>query len=165
MPSLFDSLKIGELQLPNRVIMAPLTRLYGRRRQTDESVGEPGAAARRQLRAGCYRPGSVMSAPFAMFALDEPVDARTPPAYGLANQVVPLSELRPRPHRAAETLAKRPAGAINHTKALMHEIDRTLGQMNRERASFVERLRSAEAREAFEAFAERRQPNFSKVAG
>jgi 2,4-dienoyl-CoA reductase-like NADH-dependent reductase (Old Yellow Enzyme family) len=27
MPSLFDSLTIGELQLPNRVMMAPLTRL------------------------------------------------------------------------------------------------------------------------------------------
>jgi hypothetical protein len=47
----------------------------------------------------------------------------------------------------------------------MREIERMVGQMNRERASFVERLQSAEAREAFAAFAERRQPNFSRVAG
>ncbi|HXS12614.1 MAG TPA: alkene reductase [Acidobacteriaceae bacterium] len=29
MPSLFDSLKVGELVLPNRIVMAPLTRLRG----------------------------------------------------------------------------------------------------------------------------------------
>jgi enoyl-CoA hydratase/carnithine racemase len=102
---------------------------------------------------------------FAMFALGEPIDAQTARTYGLANEVVPLSDLRPRAHRAAETLAKRPAGAISHTKGLMREIERMVGQMNRERASFVERLQSAEAREAFAAFAERRQPNFSRVAG
>jgi enoyl-CoA hydratase/carnithine racemase len=102
---------------------------------------------------------------FAMFALGEPVDAPTALAYGLANAVVPLGELHARARRAAETVAKRPAGAVSHTKALMREIDRMVAQMNRERTSFLERFQSAEAREAFEAFAERRQPDFSKVAG
>jgi enoyl-CoA hydratase/carnithine racemase len=37
--------------------------------------------------------------------------------------------------------------------------------MDREGAIFQERLKSAEAREAFAAFAERRQPDFSKVTG
>ncbi len=38
-------------------------------------------------------------------------------------------------------------------------------QMAREGKIFQERLMSAEAREAFAAFAERRQPDFSKISG
>ncbi|HEV2160551.1 hypothetical protein [Bradyrhizobium sp.] len=38
-------------------------------------------------------------------------------------------------------------------------------QLERELTMFSERLLSAEAKEAFQAFAERRKPDFSKVGG
>jgi enoyl-CoA hydratase/carnithine racemase len=102
---------------------------------------------------------------YAMFALGEPVEAETAVSIGLANAVVPLDELRARARKAAEALAKRPFGSLLHTKALMRDTARINAQMTREGDIFQERLKSAEAREAFAAFAERRQPDFSKIAG
>lgn len=99
-----------------------------------------------------------------MFALGEPLDAATALACGLANAVVPVADLRARARAAAEALTKRPAGSLNHTKALMRDMDKIAAQINRESALFRERLQG-EAREAFAAFAERRKPDFSKVAG
>jgi len=78
---------------------------------------------------------------------------------------VPAQELRATARQAAEALTKRPAGSLNQTKALMRDIDRIAAQINREGALFRERLQTGEAREAFAAFAERRKPDFSKVAG
>jgi enoyl-CoA hydratase/carnithine racemase len=100
---------------------------------------------------------------YAMFALGEPVDAATAVAWGLANAVVPASELRGRARAAAEALTQRPAGSLAHTKALMREFEKIAAQIDREGEIFAERLGTAEAREAFTAFAERRKPDFSKV--
>jgi 1,4-dihydroxy-2-naphthoyl-CoA synthase len=47
----------------------------------------------------------------------------------------------------------------------MHDMDKIAAQINRASALFRERLQTGEAREAFAAFAERRKPDFSKVAG
>ena len=102
---------------------------------------------------------------YAMFALGEPLDAATALACGLANAVVPAQELRARARQAAEALTKRPAGSLNQTKALMRDMDKIAAQISREGALFRERLQTGEAREAFAAFAERRKPDFSKVAG
>ncbi|MBR0795722.1 enoyl-CoA hydratase/isomerase family protein [Bradyrhizobium jicamae] len=102
---------------------------------------------------------------YAMFALGEPVEAETAVSIGLANAVVPPDALRARARAAAEALAKRPLGSLQHTKLLMRDTARISAQMAREGEIFQERLMSAEAREAFAAFAERRQPDFSKVAG
>jgi enoyl-CoA hydratase/carnithine racemase len=102
---------------------------------------------------------------YAMFALGEPLDAATALACGLANAVVPAAELRARARAAAEALTKRPAGSLNQTKALMRDMDKIAAQISREGALFRERLQTGEAREAFAAFAERRKPDFSKVAG
>jgi len=102
---------------------------------------------------------------FAMFALGEVIDASTAVAIGLANAAVPPAELRARARAAAETLAKRPLGALAQTKMLMRNADVIRAQMDREGTIFQERLRSAEAREAFAAFAERRPPDFSRVTG
>ncbi len=102
---------------------------------------------------------------YAMFALGEPLDAPTALACGLANAVVPAVELRAKARAAAEALTKRPAGSLNHTKALMRDMDKIAAQIAREGALFRERLQTSEAREAFAAFAERRKPDFSKVAG
>jgi 1,4-dihydroxy-2-naphthoyl-CoA synthase len=48
---------------------------------------------------------------------------------------------------------------------LMRDMDRIAAQIGREGALFRERLQTGEAREAFEAFAERRKPDFSRFAG
>lgn len=100
---------------------------------------------------------------YAMFALGEPLDAATALACGLANAVVPAAELRSKARAAAEALTKRPAGSLSHTKALMRDMERISAQMSRESTLFSERLQTAEAREAFAAFAERRKPDFSKL--
>jgi len=47
----------------------------------------------------------------------------------------------------------------------MRDMDKIAAQIAREGALFRERLQTGEAREAFAAFAERRKPDFSKVAG
>jgi 1,4-dihydroxy-2-naphthoyl-CoA synthase len=77
---------------------------------------------------------------------------------------MPVAELRARARAAAEALTKRPAGSLSHTKALMRDMDKIAAQISREGELFRERLQTGEAREAFAAFAERRKPDFSKVA-
>ncbi|NEX93157.1 enoyl-CoA hydratase, partial [Caulobacter sp. 17J65-9] len=63
----------------------------------------------------------------------------------------------------AAALAARPGGALSATKRLMRDGEAIWAHMQSEGAVFGERLMSAEAREAFTAFAERRAPDFSKV--
>jgi enoyl-CoA hydratase/carnithine racemase len=101
---------------------------------------------------------------YAMFALGEPMEAAAALACGLANAVVPQGELRKRAHDAATTLTKRPAGALSLTKKLMREHRRIATQIAEESLLFKERLTTPEAREAFAAFAERRPPDFTKIA-
>ena len=101
---------------------------------------------------------------FAMFALGEAVSAADALSLGLVNRVLPKDQVLPVAREAARTLATRPLGAIVATKRLMRDKERILGRMAEEGAVFAERLRTKEAREAFSAFAERRQPDFTKVA-
>ncbi|HET9989035.1 MAG TPA: enoyl-CoA hydratase-related protein [Kofleriaceae bacterium] len=93
---------------------------------------------------------------FAMFALGEPVAAQEALSWGLANKVVPLAELVPTAEAFAARLAAKPAGALVATKQLMRDTAAVAAQMDLETEQFVERLKSAEAREAFMAFAARR---------
>jgi 1,4-dihydroxy-2-naphthoyl-CoA synthase len=46
----------------------------------------------------------------------------------------------------------------------MRDKQRILGRMAEEGTVFAQRLQTNEAREAFNAFAERRQPDFTKLA-
>ena len=101
---------------------------------------------------------------YAMFALGEPMEAAAALACGIANAVVPQGELRKRAHDAAMTLTKRPAGALSLTKKLMRDHQRIATQIAEEAQLFKDRLKTPEAREAFAAFAERRPPDFTKVA-
>ena len=101
---------------------------------------------------------------YQMFALGEPIDATTALASGLANAVVPATELRQKAMAAAVTLTKRPAGALSATKKLMRDFERIAARIVDESELFKERLRTPEAREAFAAFAERRQPDFTKLS-
>jgi enoyl-CoA hydratase/carnithine racemase len=100
---------------------------------------------------------------YAMFALGEAVSGETAVAWGLANACVPLADLRAKARAAADQLAKRPLGALTATKSLMRDAETISALMDREGELFGQRLQTAEAREAFMAFAERRAPDFSKV--
>jgi enoyl-CoA hydratase/carnithine racemase len=100
---------------------------------------------------------------YAMFALGEALDGATAVAWGVANACVPLDELRAKAQAAAAQLAKRPLGALTVTKSLMRDAEAISALMDKEGELFAARLQTAEAREAFMAFAERRAPDFSKV--
>ena len=102
---------------------------------------------------------------FAMFALGEPVDGRTAAQLGIANSALPASEVRAKALAAARTLAAKPSGALQATKALMRESERIATIIARETEIFSARLQTAEAAEAFRAFAERRPPDFTKISG
>ena len=101
---------------------------------------------------------------FAMFALGEVVSAADALLLGLANKVLPKDQVLPAAREAAHTLATWPLGAIVATKRLMRDKQRILGRMTEEGVVFAERLQTDEAREAFNAFAERRKPDFTKLA-
>ena len=101
---------------------------------------------------------------FEMFALGEAVDARSALAWGLVNRVVPLDKLDSEARALATRLAKQPTGAVSATKRLMRNPEMLMAQMQAETEQFVARLQTIEAREAFTAFAERRLPDFLKLA-
>lgn len=99
---------------------------------------------------------------FSMLALGEAIDADTALATGLANKVVPGDRLYETVSEAAARIAAMPPGAIQATKALMRDTAALDATILAEARQFQERLQSAEAREAFTAFMEKRAPDFSK---
>ncbi|MGF6904176.1 enoyl-CoA hydratase [Paraburkholderia sp. GAS348] len=101
---------------------------------------------------------------FEMFALGDPLPAETAVAWGIANKVVPAEQLRAEARRVADKMASKPSGSLTATKRLMRDAGRLLAQMDREDTTFEERLKSAEAKEAFDAFAQKRKPDFTKIA-
>ncbi len=98
---------------------------------------------------------------FAMFALGQSGSAQDALGWGLANEVVARADLLPRAQTVAQRLAAQPLGALIATKRLMRNQQMLTAQMNAELASFAERLKTDEAREAFAAFVERRPPAFN----
>jgi enoyl-CoA hydratase/carnithine racemase len=101
---------------------------------------------------------------YEMFVLGEPVDAKTALALGIANRVVPLDKLHAEAAAIARRLAKLPVGSLAATKRLMRNPAVLMVQIGAESELFFERLKTEEAREALTAFAERRQPDFTKFA-
>jgi enoyl-CoA hydratase/carnithine racemase len=94
---------------------------------------------------------------FAMFALGEPIDGRTAAAWGLANAAVPAAELRARARASADAIAARPPVAVAITKRLMRNTEAIEARIAEEGRHFTAQLLSAEAREAFAAFRNRRR--------
>jgi enoyl-CoA hydratase/carnithine racemase len=101
---------------------------------------------------------------YEMFAFGETVDAKTALQFGIANRVVPLERLHAEAATIAHRLARLPAGSLAATKRLMRNPEVLTAQIAAESECFAERLTTAEAREAFTAFAERRPPDFAKLA-
>ncbi|WP_433705898.1 enoyl-CoA hydratase [Paraburkholderia sacchari] len=100
---------------------------------------------------------------FEMFALGEPVTADAAVAWGIANKTTRAADLRAEARRVAAKIAAKPIGSLTAMKRLMRDAERLVTQMESERTIFVERLASAEAKEAFMAFAQKRQPDFTKA--
>lgn len=101
---------------------------------------------------------------FEMFALGDPVPADLAVAWGIANKAVPPKELRAQARHVAEKIATKPQGSLTAMKRLMRDAEKLVAQMDCESTTFIERLASAEAKEAFMAFAQKRQPDFTKIA-
>lgn len=100
---------------------------------------------------------------FAMFALGEHLTGKQAAELGVANAAVQAGDVLGAARAAAAQLAKRPLGAVMATKKLMRDSETILTQLRTEGAVFGERLKSAEAMEAFMAFREKRAPDFSKL--
>lgn len=98
--------------------------------------------------------------------LGEPVDGETAVRLGLANRLVAPEQIEETARAAARALAEKPPAAVRITKRLLKS-DRAAVEaaLKREGEEFVGRLQSAEAREAFAAFLEKRKPDFSSRAG
>ncbi len=95
--------------------------------------------------------------------LGEPMTAQEAVAMGLANTVLPASDVVAHARRVAERFNTLPPAAVRETKKLMRASG---GQTLRETIDielriFGERLRGPEAKEAVEAFMQKRKADFS----
>lgn len=83
---------------------------------------------------------------------------------GIANAVLPAAEVLPHARRMAERFNALPPSAVRQTKRLMKRwsSDTVLQAVGVEGEQFGAALRSPEAREAFQAFFEKRKPDFSR---
>ncbi|MEQ8980627.1 MAG: enoyl-CoA hydratase [Deltaproteobacteria bacterium] len=93
----------------------------------------------------------------------EPFDAETAQRAGLVNRIVAPGEVVAVATERAQALAKKPIGALMDAKRLLlaGQRDATEGALRREGEIFTSRLTSPEAMEAFTAFFERRDPDFT----
>jgi enoyl-CoA hydratase/carnithine racemase len=91
-----------------------------------------------------------------LILLGEPFTAARAAELGLVTRVVPDRDL----------LAAKPSGALQASKRLIKRA--SIGQLREavkiENQEFIERLPSAEAKEALSAFLEKRPPNFTNIA-
>ena len=83
---------------------------------------------------------------------------------GIANAVLPAGEVAAHARRMAERFNALPPGAVREAKRLMRapQREQVLQVIQAEGALFAQRLRSPEAMEAFQAFFQKRKPDFSK---
>jgi enoyl-CoA hydratase/carnithine racemase len=99
---------------------------------------------------------------FEMFVLGEAVNAQQAVSWGIANRAVPAADLHRVARAAAIAIATRAPAAVAATKALMRDEAAMLKRMGEEGGHFARQLKTAEFKEAFAAFAERRPADFSK---
>ena len=85
---------------------------------------------------------------------------------GLANAVLPAGEVVNHARRIAERFNNLPPGAVREAKQLLRGPQReaVLTTIGAEGRLFAARLRSPEAMEAFQAFFQKRKPDFSKFS-
>jgi enoyl-CoA hydratase/carnithine racemase len=96
--------------------------------------------------------------------LGEPFTPEQAVDCGLANAVLPAGEVVNHARRIAERFNQLPPGAVREAKGLLRGPQReaVLQAIRAEGELFGKRLRSPEAMEAFQAFFQKRKPDFSK---
>ena len=116
-------------------------------------VPEFGSSLLLPLRFGYLRAAELI-------LLGQPFGALRAAELGLVTSVVPDEKLLAKATETAQTLAEKPAGALQASKRLMKEAFREqLEQAVKfENEVFAERVRSDEAKEAFSAFLAKRKP-------
>jgi enoyl-CoA hydratase/carnithine racemase len=99
-----------------------------------------------------------------LLLLGEPFNGERAVELGFANAVLPAGEVVNHARRMAERFNALPPGAVRESKALMRRGQHALvrEQIGAEARIFGQRLRSPEATEAFQAFFQKRRPDFSK---
>ena len=99
-----------------------------------------------------------------LLLLGQPFTAEKAREVGIVTDVVPEAELLPRALKVALQIAELPPESIRLTKRLMKSAhaNAVRGQVDEEGRVFVERLASPEAKEAMNAFLEKRKPDFSR---
>ena len=96
--------------------------------------------------------------------LGEPFTGADAVECGLANAVLPAGEVVNHARRIAERFNALPPGAVRGAKQLLRapQTEAVLKTIRSEGELFAQRLRSPEAKEAFQAFFQKRKPDFSK---
>jgi enoyl-CoA hydratase/carnithine racemase len=109
------------------------------------------------------RSGHIRAA--ELILLGQPFDAKVAAEIGLVTRVVPDDKLLATATETSEKLAAKPPGALQACKRLMkHSQREQIAQAIKvENEEFASRVRSAEAKEAFTAFIEKRRPDFTKA--
>ena len=99
-----------------------------------------------------------------LLLLGQPFTAEKAREVGIVTDVVPEAELLQRALKTATQLAELPPESIRLTKRLMKSAhaESVKQQIAEEGRVFVERLSSPEAKEAMNAFVEKRKPDFSR---
>ncbi len=100
-----------------------------------------------------------------LIMLGLPFDARRAQELGLVTQVVPDESVLPVANETARKLAAKPASALQTAKRLLKRSfrEQVKAAMNAENEAFSIQIRSDEAKEAFNAFLEKRHPDFKKA--
>jgi enoyl-CoA hydratase/carnithine racemase len=105
--------------------------------------------------------GHIRAAELLLLGLS--FDARRAADLGLVTRVVPDPELLATANETARRLAEKPILALRACKRLMKQSSREQIEqaIRAENQEFASRVRSAEAKEAFSAFMEKRPPHFT----
>lgn len=101
-----------------------------------------------------------------LLLLGDPFTGAQAVEYGIANAVLPAAEVVNHARRVAERFNTLAPGAVRDSKRLITERERDtlMAAIKEEAAIFGARLRSPEAQEAFQAFFQKRAPDFSKFS-
>jgi enoyl-CoA hydratase/carnithine racemase len=121
-------------------------------------VPEFGSTCSIPARAGYIRAAELL-------LLGQPFDAKRAAELGFVTRVVPDETLLTTATETAQKLAQKPPSALRASKRLMKWSTRQLVEeaMRAENEEFASRVHSAEAREAFKAFLEKRPPESTKT--